>query len=740
MHNSLHIRDLLRRMNADPEVRARRQVYRHLQRDPVAVAGPDELALSGPWRVTVTMDASADELLATDLRHLLTGLGVTVLAADTPDHASILSLQADPRLPGRAWAWTVTPEHIAIRAGNLAGAWAAVAWLGFEMQWRRGPFLPLGQQQRQAAWEVQISQGPWGANYSVPDFSPDYLSDDCFRLYAQYGVTSMMIYGDLLCYTQSRILPELNHPQAAENLAMLQDAARRAARYGVRFTYIPVGPKLRRGHPVFAAHPEVLGSGTNREDLHFLCSSEPKVLDFYAETFGALTRAVPELAGFVLIVAEESFYYCKMWRHSNRLPCPRCTPRSTEEVLASLLTPIVAAVRQANPEAFVAAWPYTTTHWEHPDRLPFIRQMPADLDFWLSMEKDQLYQKAGYLKNIWDYSIDYGGPSDNLRLAAAACREVGRRLWVKTETGIGLEVFQFPYVPAMQRLADKWQRVRELAPIGVHQAWLFFGMFGSRAEALGLWAAYAPDCPRDTFLRRLAQRDFGPAAVAGVMTAWERLSAAMGHLPVLIFNTYYIGPSFLGPCHPLPVTRGQTYSEVFHAYLFYLQEHGETFAHKHINETRTCLVATDLRPSGGLPQPLPGEPRGGAEILVTEYAQAAELAGAALAALDSVANELPEPADRANFAEERVLAELIYRTLLACHQVAAFIQARDAGDRATMRDLARRERANALAARPLYAAAPWLDYPMRLDGIYAAAATMIDEKVRLLDAFLGEHG
>jgi hypothetical protein len=319
---------------------------------------------------------------------------------------------------------------------------------------------------------------------------------------------------------------------------------------------------------------------------------------------------------------------------------------------------------------------------------------------------------------------------------SAACREVGRPLVVKTETGIGLEVIQFPYVPAMQRLADKWQVVRGLKPFAVHQSWLFFGMFNSRAEALGLWVAYAPEMPRDEFLRRLAVRDFGPAAADLAIESWRHMSEAMGRLPVLQFNYYYVGPSFLGPCHPLVPEKGTKLSPVFDAFLFYLQEHGETFAPRYHAETRRCLAIDRIAPTGGLPQPLPGETRDPCAILRDEYGLAAEAAERALECLRRAASLAATESDRRRLREETLLAEAVYRTNRACWNTARWLMARDAGDRGAMAEAARDERRNALDALDVYRAAPWLDYPMRLDGQYSAAADMIAEKVRMLDAWI----
>ncbi len=150
-----------------------------------------------------------------------------------------IRLRLAKNLQPRAFRLDCQPTGIVLEGGDAAGLWAGIAWLERAMRIRRGPFLPSGKTQRQAAWGTQISQGPWGGNYSVPDFSPEYLSDDAFRLYAHYGVNSMMIYGDVLCYAKSAILPELDHPDYEKNVAMLRGAARRAAPYGVRFTYVP---------------------------------------------------------------------------------------------------------------------------------------------------------------------------------------------------------------------------------------------------------------------------------------------------------------------------------------------------------------------------------------------------------------------------------------------------------------------------------------------------------------------
>ena len=712
-------------------------------RDPAAAPGPAEFELTGDWHI-VSYDDPARQRIAEDLSDFFARVGIQTCEVS---ETSQVSITFAPDLADRDCRLTLQPDHIAIEGGGAAGLWAGVAWLEWEMRTRRGPFLPVGAFTHHAAWPVQISQGPWGGNYSVPDFSPEYLSDDAFRLYAHYGVNTMMIYGDLLCYVQSDLLPELNTPDFDANLAMLKDAAQRAAQYGVQFSYVVVGPKLRADHPVFINHPSTKGAGVTVEGnvLHFLCSSDETVLAFYRETFGKLFREVPELAGLVLIVAEETFYHCKMWRLRATHPCPRCSPMTTEQALAGLLAPIEQAVHAAKPGAYIAAWPYTTDQWERPDRVEFIRTLPDGVSFWLALEKDQKLDKGDYIKHIWDYSIDFTGPSDVMRVASHVARETGHPLFIKMETGIGLEVFQYPYVPALQRLGEKWQNVRDLKPRGVQQSWLFFGMFGSRAEELAMWAAYRDDLPRDEFLRHIARRDFGPRAVDTVVAAWNRMSQSMGHLPCICLTNYYIGPSYLGPCHPLAPHKDDAIPAVFDGYLFYLQETEETFSRRQIEEARTCLVMDRLPDTAraiGMDWAGPGD---GWDIVVREYDAAAREAQAAWQLLAQAAPLTRTEADRVHLREETLLAELVYRTLYACANTVRFLMARrdferdgDKAHLAEMAQSARLERQNALDALPIYEAAPWLDLAERTDGKYSRCADMIAAKVAWIDEFLGD--
>jgi len=743
MHNSIYTRDLLRRTNSDPMRVARRDPHRGMMADPDATPNPGDFVLRGHWRVEHDGLGSTAEI-ARDLVSALSCVGV--LCDSQAEHAIRITQVQD--LAPCAYRLSLDPNSVRIEGGDAAGLWAGLARLEWEMRTRRGPFLPRAEIVRPAQWPVQISQGPWGGNYSVPDFSIEYLSDDAFRLYAHYGVNSMMIYGDMLCYTNSRIFPELNCDEYTQNIAMLKEAAERALRFGVQFTYLVVGPKLRTTHPLFERYPRGRGSGipsrVQDRTIHCLCSSDEACLAFYAEMFENLFAQVPELGGLNLIIGGESFYHCRMWGRAT-VQCPRCTAQDTEDVVANLVRVIADAVHRAQPEAFVNAWPYNTDTWDRPDCLELIRRLPSTVGFYDQIDRNQSYQKDGYVKTIWDYSIDYIGPSDSIQARARLVKKRGLSLFVKTETGIGLEVFQYPYVPAMQRLADKWQNVRDLAPQGVQQSWLFYGMFGSRAEELGLWARYRSDISRDDYLRAMAARDFGPEAVDRVLLAWQSVSQAVGHIPCITLLTYYIGPSFLGPCHPLVPKKGADIPDVFYGVLFYLQEDEETFSRVR-TEVRTSLVMDALPDSAravGIQWQGGGD---GWDIVLREYRAAAAHARTAWRTLVDTRSLTRTAADADNLVQETLLVELVYRTFASCANTIEFLHARrrledtyDPHYLEEMQRIAADERKNAQHAIPIYGRAPWLDLAARTDGIFASCTAMIAEKVRWIDRFLDKE-
>jgi len=741
MHNSLWIRDRLRSLNLDPLHIERRDPHRAVGWDGDTRPREGDIELEGMWMIRDSTVEGIPEIVA-DLTDFLTRTGVDL---DSSAEREIdITLGRDG--PEGGYELSVTSDRVEIRARDIGGLWAGAVRLEREMGVRRGPFLPLGEIAASPGWRYQISQAPWGSNYLVPDLGPEFLGDDAFRLLAHYGVNGMTIYGDALLYVNSKILPELNHPDFDEHIGVLRDTTERAARYGISLFWVPVLPKLGEGHPVFSSHPEVrgarLGWGERENPLYTLCSTSGKSLAFLEELMSGVFERAPLLGGLILIIGGESFYHCYMRPDLSRVGpgerrtnCPRCSKRPAEDVVAGFVAKVSEAVHSTKPGALVAVWPYSAFIWsESPNQLELIRQLPNDVSLLSEIDKDQLLDKGNYTKRIWDYSVDFTGPSERILAQADACRSRELPILVKTETALGLEAIHMPYVPCMNRLEEKWRNVEGLDPDGALQSWMFFGMWGSRAEELGWWSRWCPDIRGSELLRRIARRDFGEACES-VTSAWRLISDAVGHLPCI--PPYFVGPWFLGPAHPLPFGEDREPSGNFKAALYFQQEREESLSRVMLNSRSSLLV-----------RELPEDPsewgfhvKDGREpwpTFISEMEEAVRLSSRALEKMDTAGDTRVTGPDMGRLQEESIAIGFLHRSFVTVLNFLRYNFARDGGGggeelRAIMID----ELRNAEQSRNLYSRAPWLDLALRVDGNFPSSKDMLETKIRLLREELG---
>jgi len=726
LHNSLHRRDLLKAMNAHPLVVKRRDVHRNVGRREGVTAGPTQLLLDGAWALECATNHSAERAVAADAEDFLKRMGVTIDPAST----SRIRFEIGSRDVG--FRLLVEPQRVEAHAADASSLWSGWVQLEYQMRMACGPLLAKGEHQAEPAWPVQIAPPTWGANYSVPDLSPPYLGNDTFRSLAHAGANGMFVYGDFLLYAANTRLKALNQPDAADHIRTLRDATERARDYGVKLYLVAVSPKLPADHAVFKAHPAARGAqlakGGDSPNIHCLCSSDPDASGFHADVFGNLFKEVPELGGLILIVGGESYYHCFMRVQDaaiGRTNCKQCDGKVAEDVVANLLKVTADAVQAQQPAAKVMGWPYSAQHfWSgEPHQLRFIDRLPDRVALLSEIDKDQAVVKDGYTKDIWDYSVDYEGPSDRIVAQANRCAQRDRELFIKTETAHGIELLHLPYVPSIQRSARRWQAVRSLRPAGVLQRWGFIGMYDSVAECVGFAARWDPDFRPETTSVAVAQLFFADAAPE-VARAWKQFDRAVGHIPVLVTGGYYLGPLFLGPCHPLPTWTGPT-PDAFRGSLYYLLEGEATFSPPRA-ATRDDLTVTSLARIG--PQP----------FVEHEFTIARDESVAGYKILRKLDLAKLPPHCREELIEQQAVGECLYRTFRTTVNVIRFLRAKEQGgdNGAALQEIAKDELENTRAARTIYQRAPYLSHHLRLDVGVNESVKMIDAKLALLEGFL----
>jgi hypothetical protein len=341
------------------------------------------------------------------------------------------------------------------------------------------------------------------------------------------------------------------------------------------------------------------------------------------------------------------------------------------------------------------------------------------------IDKDQIVHRKGYDKVIWDYSVDFPGPSDRIVSQALRCAARERELYIKTETAYGIELLHLPYVPAMGRSARRWQAVRGLRPAGVLQRWGFIGNFNSVAERVGFKARWDPDFTPEKATGEVAHEMFGPAA-AEIVRAWQAFDDAVGFIPVLTTGGYYIGPAFLGPAHPLATEDGPT-PQVFHGSLFYLLEGEATFSPPRSRGQDDLTLRV-----------LPWGNGAAAQVMEDEFARARDAASGGYEILKGLkVAELPATIQE-QVQEQQAIGEYLYRTFRATVNTLRFLRVRAAGlgnraKLAALVEIARDELENTRQARRVYEVAPWLNHALRLDVGCSDSIQMVDEKIRMIE-------
>jgi hypothetical protein len=236
-----------------------------------------------------------------------------------------------------------------------------------------------------------------------------------------------------------------------------------------------------------------------------------------------------------------------------------------------LTNAVFRAIRKVNPDAELLAWPYSAHIWsKDPFQLGLIEKLAPNIQLVSEIDKDHLYQKDGYIKKIWDYSIDFLGPSDRFRAQREAADKRGLKFCCKTETAVSLEFHGVPFIPCLQRWGQRMDIIKQQKPASIYYAYDITGFARSRPEELAYRLSWLPCGTAAEEIRKMAIRDFGPGAADGVIKAWDFFSQALGHCPHLTHG-YYRGPSFIGPAQPLMLVEENLVENLFGRF-FYLAE------------------------------------------------------------------------------------------------------------------------------------------------------------------------
>jgi hypothetical protein len=542
--------------------------FARFSRDPGARPGHNELLLGSGWRIRVAAGAQPlARLMAGHLVEFLRermGIHVVVgaVAPSRPGADVRKAIVLSDRAGGatgvpESFTITVRPTSVLVAGADAAGLRDGVVRLVDQMGLRQAPILCVGQTTYRPRLGLRCGVVPWLGSYRDAVF----LGYNAIILTEVPG-SRAGVPTELYALSTSDAIPELTQLRRPALLQRLAREAAAARRYGLKvFCVLRKWQAFPGDHPVFANHPGLRGAEVrygwyaDQPSAGYIpCTEAPLVRRYLMETVRGMVATL-HLDGVCAIIGGEEFEHCFMRAagvapgHTN---CARCEALGGETVVANLCNYLAEAARQANPDAVFVAWPYSAQHvWSADEaQIALIEKLKPGTAVLTEIEKDETIGKpGGFRKSIWDYSIDFIGPSQRARRQIEACRRRGLPVFLKSEPELAFEAPGLPEIPCLDRWLD---RAEALAASGADGAWVFpffRQCYGTTSAEVYKFAWWEPRQGKEELLTQLAGRIAGAEAGPHLRQAWRLVSEAIEFSPEL--PPYYAGPYYLGPAHPM---------------------------------------------------------------------------------------------------------------------------------------------------------------------------------------------
>ncbi len=519
-------------------------LFPHSLRSRTSRAATNEVTIDSRWRVATSVQSPVVETAVSEFQDFL-ARGMQVRPEGVVKNRIVVETgcESAPRKP-EGFAVRVTRNSIQVCGYDDRGAMQGLHFLEARMRLRRGPFLARGEESHAPRYSPRITTAPFYSRAEL-DVPAGPYTDGLLGRISRAGFNAIWVWCDLDSIARSDVFAELDRSVPAHQ-AKLNALVERASRYGVDvYVYL-----ANRALPeeFFRDHPGVRGSAIAAYGgVNVLCSSHPRVLDYFRSAAHNLSTSVPGIKGVVLLVGGEGFLHC----YSRRLSCSRCARRRPEDVVAGLSTAVMDGLRPGNPGAAIAIWPYNAD-WSKEDTAQsrMIEAMPQGMTLLTEFAKGSPVTFGGISIPAYDYPISIVGPSGRFAAQSESARKTGHTLWVKTEHAIAVEFIATPYIPVFFQWAERFRRIRDAGEVsGIFANWMHYGFTDSRASDLFYWNIWEQAQNPDRLLTAIAARDFGDEAAEPAVRAWRLFSQAIQQYPFCW--GVGMGPIQSGPAHPL---------------------------------------------------------------------------------------------------------------------------------------------------------------------------------------------
>ena len=485
------------------------------------------------------------------------------------------------------------------------------------------------------------------ALYGDPLLDPalDPFPDALLAEYARMGVNGVWLQSMLYQLVEFPFDPKLSEG-CEKRMQSLNDLVQRAAKFGIG-VYLYLNEPRAMNDAFYQKYPHL--RGTKEEDFFAMCTSQPEVKQYLEDAAYRLFDGAKGLAGFFTITMSENLTNC-ISRGGDI--CPRCAARRPEEIVAEVNNLLARGAKRANPNARAIAW-----SWAWGD--DWATRVPALLTEGQSVQctsEERLATNiAGVEGYVLDYTLSQCGPGEKSKRVWKSAREAGREVSAKTQFNNTWELAAVPWIPAFDKVAG---HVNNLIAEGVKHFQMSWTLGGYPSPNLKL-AAWLIGGKGDTaaFLRDWLGDELGAVADAGQ----KAMSEAFSQFPFNI-SVVYRAPQNFGPMAP-----------------FFLENTGWKstmigFPYDDIDGWRAIYSREQYRDQM---RAVAEGWRGGVEILAAREGESAD------------------------FDDMLCLARACLCHFQSAYHHAAFVLAREAGDRDSMLAIIRAERETVRALIPL---------------------------------------
>jgi len=418
----------------------------------------------------------------------------------------------------------------------------------------------------------RIIRSPWSDFYGreIED-SLDAYPDDYLKEISAQGFNGIWLHVILGETVRSRLFPEAKQ----QKLAILNRLVEKTGKYGIKvFLYLCEPRGFASDHPFWKQHPELKGQPTKFEHAgeldgvyYALCSSTPAVKEYLEGSTFNLFKTVPGLGGAFCITASEFHTHCyshfpcrpndpahKEHEHwaKRQFSCPRCTERSSIDVVAEIITLMNRGIKSAAPTAELIAWAWSWSIIEPPPQPKLINALPTDVILMSDWERGARKKVCGKLYPLDEYSFSYVGPSPQFKKHLSSARDNKLRMMAKIQIGSTHELASVPYLPVPFLLAEKLHKMRQFGVDGYLGCWIFGGDVSPMSRLAGLMSKRG-DLTAAQAVKQLARDEFGSVLSRYVLQAWRKFSKAWREFPFSIPFLYY-GPINYATAYPLSLS------------------------------------------------------------------------------------------------------------------------------------------------------------------------------------------